>query len=745
MLDETLASAASSASCPTRAAIATELLAEGHALIQAACPLEGIEVLRRALALDPTSLQAHAALGQVLTDQGDLPGAFAVYEAALALDPDHYLMTLKRADLLVAAGFKAEALAAYDRALAIAPRLPAVLSNRGNVLRQLGRFEAALADHDEAVAGDPLDGGLWCNRAAVLGDLGHLDEALASYDRALACRPDHPVILTSRGFILGRLGRFKEALDLHERALALDPGYAVAWRNLAVTLNALKRFQEAAAAYLKALELKPGDPDILFGLANLFMLLERREAAYFLYERLVKVAPDFPFAQGLFFDARLLIGNWQDHDAHVARLEAGLDAARDVVLPFDAMTWNGDPARELALASAYVARHFPAQPALWRGERYGHERLRIAYVGHDFHEHVTPHLMAGVFESHDRARFETFAISQGQKRDQPMRRRLEGAFDHFLDLAHLTAGQVASLMRAHEIDIAIDLKGHTHASEWSVMAHRPAPLQVNFLAFPGTTGAPYLDYILADAFIIPEANRRFFSEKVVHLPISYQPNDRHRVISRVVPTRKAAGLPPTGFVFCSFNKSTKINPAIFDIWMRLLRAVEGSVLWLLAGGSVHADHMRCEAETRGVDANRLVFAPSVPPADHLARMRLADLFLDTLPFNAHTTASDALWAGLPLLTCAGRTFAARAGGSIVHAAGLPELVTHSLAAYEEVARALALDPARCAALKERLEHARSASPLFDTVRFTAAIERAFSMMQARHEAGLPPAHFSVPG
>jgi predicted O-linked N-acetylglucosamine transferase (SPINDLY family) len=347
--------------------------------------------------------------------------------------------------------------------------------------------------------------------------------------------------------------------------------------------------------------------------------------------------------------------------------------------------------------------------------------------------------MAGVFEHHKRLHFDTFAISFGPDDGSDMRRRLERAFDTFIDVSTKTDEQIATLLRAHSIDIAVDLKGFTQHSRPEIFAQRVAPIQVNYLGYPGTTGADYMDYIIADRIVIPEEHQRFYSEKVVYLPDSYQCNDSARAIAQDTPSRAALGLPEQGFVFCCFNANYKITPAVFDIWMRLLDRAEGSVLWLLQSNASAARHLRREAERRNIKADRLIFAPPLPLAEHLARLRAADLFLDTLPCGAHTTASDALWAGLPVLTELGDSFAGRVAASLLHAVGLPDLVTQSGKDYEAKAFTLATDRAALAAVRERLQHNRDRYPLFDTYRFTRYLDAAFKEMMQRHRRGEPPA------
>jgi predicted O-linked N-acetylglucosamine transferase (SPINDLY family) len=359
----------------------------------------------------------------------------------------------------------------------------------------------------------------------------------------------------------------------------------------------------------------------------------------------------------------------------------------------------------------------------------------VAYLSADFHDHATAYLMAEFFERHDSTRFETIAISFGPDRQDGMRQRLRQAFGQFIDVRGHSDAEVAQLLRSLEVDIAVDLKGYTQDCRTGILARRCAPVQVNYLGFPGTMGAPYIDYIVGDATVTPPGCERFYTEHIVRLPHSYQVNDRQRAIAAQTPTRQQQGLPDEGFVFACFNNNYKITPEVFGIWMRLLAQVQGSVLWLLADNDAAPAHLRSEAAARGIDSRRLVFAPRAPLPEHLARHRLADLFLDTLPYNAHTTASDALWAGLPVLTCLGASFAGRVAASLLRAAGLPELVATSLADYEALAFALATTPGRLAALRARLERSRLECPLFDTAAFVRSMERAYEEMVRRARAG----------
>lgn len=437
--------------------------------------------------------------------------------------------------------------------------------------------------------------------------------------------------------------------------------------------------------------------------------------------------------------------DWRDWDADCAHLIASVGAGKPVTQPFIFLAASSSAAVQLQCAQTWTATHFEATPPRWRGEQYRHERIRIAYLSADFRQHAASVLMAGMFESHDRSRFEVSAVSLGADDGSPMRKRMIGAFEHFIDAHALGDDAVADLIRSREIDIAVDLMGYTTTSRTGIFARRPAPVQAHYMGFAGSMGAPFLDYVIADRTVIPDTARAAYSEKVVTLPNSYFVNDSGRPIAERTFTRAELGLPERGFVFCCFNGSHQIAPDIFDRWMRILKQVNGSVLWLLADHPATIGNLMRETAARGVDPKRLVFARRIPPAEHLARHRAAGLFLDTLPYNAHTTACDALWAGLPVLTRIGETFAGRVAASVLGAIGLRELITETSADYERRAIALATDPVRLTAMRGRLAQNRLTMPLFDTRLFTRHMEAAFAAMHRRYQAGEPPDHISIRG
>lgn len=537
--------------------------------------------------------------------------------------------------------------------------------------------------------------------------------------------------------------RFAEAIADYDRVVALVPQFAEGWNNRANVLALLGRHEDAVSSYDRALLLKPGDPRTLNHRAITLFELKRYEAAAHDFADVLKADREFPYVKGNLLYSRLRCCDWQGLEEGRAGVIEDLRAGKRVLTPIQAAAIVSSSNDQLQCSRIWAAGQFPpAAEGLWQGERYRHERIRLAYFSADLHAHAIAFLMAGVFEAHDKGRFETIAFSFGPDDGSHMRQRLRGAFERFLDVRDKSDLEIGRIMREMEVDLTVDLGGHTQGrgrESWRCAA----PVQVHYLGFPGTLGASYVDYILADGIVIPREQAFAYSEKVVTLPESNQCIDRARHIAPATPPRAEAGLPETGFVFCSFNNSFKIGPEIFDLWMRLLRRVEGSVLWLLEDNAAAMQNLRREAERRGVAAGRLVFAPRDSLHRHLARHRLAHLALDTLPYGGHTTASDAVGAAGPVLTCMGNTFAGRVAASVLHAVGLAEMITHTLDDYEALAIKLALDVSVLSAIKNKLRDHRETHPLFNTTRMTRHLEAAYKHMSERSQRGEAPEGFAV--
>ncbi|MFT3778166.1 MAG: tetratricopeptide repeat protein [Ottowia sp.] len=666
-------------------------------------------------------------MGIALRELGRPQDALAHYERALAAQPDYTEALVNQGNALRDLRQPEAALASYARALAVQPAHPQALNNRALALRELGRLQEALASAQAALAARPDYAEAQLNLGRLLLDAGRPAEALAAADRALALRPGAADALTARGEALEDLQRPAEALACHDQALRAAPGQPDALAHRASALEALHRLEEAVQAYDDAITAaQPASAALLANAAGLLARLGRHAEAVARYRAALAADPAAPYAAGALLHSRLHLCDWAGHDRDVAAIEDSVAAGRLAATPFHLLGITQRPALLKRGAELFAQDQHPPRPplALPRAAPLPDGRLRLAYLSADLHDHATAHLMADLFEAHDRARFEVWAYAFGPRTDDAMQQRLRQAFDHFIDARAMSDPAVAAHMARAGIDIAIDLKGYTRDSRPDILAWRPAPVQVSYLGYPGTLGAPYIDAVLADAVLAPPGDEAHYTEQVVRLPGTYQANNAPRPPDAPPPTRAEAGLPEAGFVFCCFNNAWKITPPVFDAWMQALRAVPASVLWLLEDHEAAAGNLRREAAARGVDPARLVFAPRAAHGAHLARQPLADLFLDTLPYGAHTTASDALRQGVPVLTCHGDSFAGRVGASLLTALGLPELVAPDLAAYTDRAIALATQPERLRALRERLAGRVQSSGVFSPEHFRAGYEAA---------------------
>jgi predicted O-linked N-acetylglucosamine transferase (SPINDLY family) len=676
--------------------------------------------------------------------KGDLAEAEKLYCSYIERSSDNVEVLTLLGTLYAQRGNFEDAIRRLEQSLSIEHRQPFALNSLGNVLNSLGRYEDALQAFNRALALKQNHSTALNNRGTSLRALRRSQEALASIDKAIVANPEYPEAFNNRGLALHDLGRRLDALRSYDRAIMLRPEFPDALKNRGNVLRGLKRFDEALKSYNQAIALVP-DAGAYHGRSFALMELKRFDEALADIRKAVELDPHLPFALGQLLLIKTQLCDWEGMEETRQRVVSAIRSGARACAPFSILSVDCTPdirrrCAEIYVADRYPRRSLPDLKAKPRGETSG--RIRVAYLSADLHSHAVATLASGLFEQHDRTRFEVHAISFGQPDESPMRRRLEKAFEHFTDVSARSDLEVAELLRQRNIDIAVDLMGFTAGCRTGILSYRPAPVQVSYLGFPGTMGTNYIDYIIADSVVIPDEDRPFYSECVVHLPDSYQCNAPQRP-SLGTPGRTDAGLPSAGFVFCCFNACNKITPAIFDVWMRILQQTDGSVLWLIESNIAAKANLRREAEKRGIGPDRLVFAPVVGHADHLARHALADLFLDTLPYGAHTTASDALWTGLPVLTCLGDGFAGRVAASLLGAVGLSEIVTHSLAEYEQRATALAKDPAKVEQLKAKLISNRATHALFNTARFTRNLEAAYTRMMETHRRGQPPAAFAV--
>jgi protein O-GlcNAc transferase len=703
-----------------------------------------VEFVSQAIRSDKRNPAYFFSLGNGLQALGRLDDALAAFDTALTLKPDFVEALSNRGNALQGLERFDEALESYDKALFLKPSFAAASHNRGNALQKLSRFDEAVESYDNAVKLHPNYAEALYSRGNALQALKRYGDAVESYNRALALKPDFADAFYNSGNALQELKRFGEALASFDKALALKPDFAEALNNRGNALNELKRFDEALASYDKALALKPDYAEALNNRGNALNELKRFDEALASYDKALALKPDYAEAFGGVIWCVCTLCEWGRKAALAGEMIKRIVERRAIVPPFALLGCSGDPVLQLQCAKNHAAgRLLPLPQPLWTGAKWRHNKVRIAYLSADFREHPVAHLMAELFERHDRSRFEVIALSFGADDGSDMRKRLLSAFDRFVDVRGKSDKEAALVLHNLQADIAIDLMGHTNDSQPGILAHRPAPVQVNYLGYPGTTGTAFIDYIVADNIVAPFEHQAFYTEKIVHLPDCYQVNDSKRIIAKRTPTRQEAGLPEEGFVFCCFNQNWKITPEVFDVWMRLLNAIESSVLWLLRDNKSAERKLRHEAQARGVDPTRLVFADRSPSEDHLARHRLADLFLDTTPYNAHTTASDALRVGVPVVTQLGEAFAGRVAASLLNAIGLPELVTRGMTEYEALALRLAREPVLLEGYRNRLNTNRLTHPLFDTDRFRRNIETAYTQMWEIWQRGEQPRSFRV--
>jgi predicted O-linked N-acetylglucosamine transferase (SPINDLY family) len=697
----------------------------------------------RALTLKPDYAAAHNNRGGTLQELERYQDALTSYSRAIALKPDYVAAHNGRATAFLRIGRIERGLESAEKAISFRPDFAEAHNNRGIALQQLKRFDEAIASYDRAIALRPAYAEAHNNRGTAQRELGQLDEALASFDRALALKHDYAEAHNNRGGILRARRRFDEALASHDHAATLKPDFAEAHLNRGAVLHDLRRFDEALQSFQRALAANPQYVDAYRNQGLALRELGRPEEALASYERALELSPEDGFLQGVCRHVRMQICDWTERAADLERLSTAIDCGREVITPFATLSLFDSPRVQHKVASIWArAECRPARtlPSLRHYPK--HSKIRVGYFSADFRNHAVSALAAELFECHSRSEFELTAFALGPDVRDELRGRVQKAFDRFILVFEKEDEEIAALARSLEIDIAVDLGGYTQLARPLIFAHRAAPIQVSYLGYLGTMGAGFMDYLLADEVIVPPGRRRFYAEKIAYLP-SYQVNDSKRPVSDRAFTRAELGLPASGFVFCCFNASYKIAPETFHSWMRVLAAVPDGRLLVLGDNITTRQNLRREAVNCGIDPDRLVFSGRVAYGDYMARYRAADLFLDTHPYNAGTTASDALWMGLPVLTYAGEAFAARVAASILTAVGLPQLIASDRADYERLAIELANAPDRLQEIKRQLAAARGGAALFDTPRFARSLESLFRRMYERHHLGLLPEHLAL--
>ncbi len=701
-------------------------------------------MLKRILQIDSKNFLALHILGVVKASQSKFREAADYLARAARIQPNDASLQYNLAKALADSGNDKDALEHHKKAVTLDPNNPGGWINFGLSMYNLDRFEEAITHYNQALTLNPdyVEG--WINKGVALNELKRFDEALAHYDKALSLRPDYAEAWSNMGNTLKELKRYDEALAHYDKALSLKSDFVKAWSNKGIALNELKRFDEALAHYDKALSLQPDYAEAWFNIGGTLNELKRYDEAIAHFDRALELKPDIDWGNGVLLHAKMKICSWSDFQDSLEIFSKRVMENDRFVSPFTLLSLVDDALLHKKSSEIYVQSKYRFNTFLGSIPKLSaNQKIRIGYFSADFHNHATGYLMAELFELHDKNKFELVGFSFGPIANDDMRQRLKKSFDHFIEVNNKSDMEIAQLSRALNIDIAIDLKGFTQDLRTGIFAHRVAPIQVNYLGYPGTMGADYMDYIIADKTIIPVESQSYYSEKVVYLPDTYQVNDRKRLISEKQFTRQELGLPKTGFVFCCFNNNYKILPSTFEGWMRILKSVDGSVLWLFKDNNWVVENLRKEAQKQGIDGQRLVFADRLPLSEHLARHRQADLFLDTLPYNAHTTTSDALWTGLPVLTQMGQSFASRVAASLLSAIGLPELITSTQEEYEALAIELAMNPKKLSDIQLKLVNNRLTAPLFDTPLFTRNLEAAYIEMMERYHADLEPEHIFI--
>ena len=696
------------------------------------------EAFKKVTELNPAYAAGFNNLGVILEQQGKLDEAIGSYTKALAIESENAEAYFNMGNALKEQGKLDEAIGSYANALAIKPENAAAYFNMGNALKEQGKLDEAIEVYEKAIGLKPDHSLAYNNMGNALKEQGKLDEAIEAYTDALSIKPDHATAHNNMGNALRAQGKKDKAIGAYTKALAIKPDYADAYNNMGNALKEQGKLDEAIEAYTDALSIKP---DHVMAYNNIGDALQRQgklDEAIGAYEKALSIESHHVSARANKLYCLALVCDWSSLDIEKPRVEE-LGIVEDSILPFTMIPLEDAPDRHRLRSELYARETYPNRAlTLPEMPREKSNRLRIGYFSADFKEHPVAYLIAKVLEQHNRDKFEVFGYCLDGNPQTELRQRLINSFDYFADLNGLSDKDAALMARQDRLDIAIDLTGYTNGNRSGIFAYRAAPIQINYLGFPGTSGADYMDYIIADNYLIPDGSRHFYTEKPIYLPHTYMPTDNTRKFSKKPIDRGSLGLPEDAFIICCFNNNYKITSSEFDIWMRVLNKVENSILWLRSSNYWSEENIKKEAEKRKIDPDRIVFADRVPMDEHLTRQRFADLFVDTFNFNAHTTATEALWAGLPVVTKPGHGFAARVAGSLLNAVGLSELITDSENEYEALILNLATDKEKLSNIKKKLAANRLSEPLFDTEKYTIHLEDGYQKAYRRHFLGKDP-------
>jgi predicted O-linked N-acetylglucosamine transferase (SPINDLY family) len=693
------------------------------------------EAFKKVTELNPTYGTGFNNLGVMLEHQGKLDEAIHAYTKALGIEPENAEVYFNIGNALKEQGKLDEAIDSYAKALAIKPENAEVYFNIGNALKEQDKLDEAIEVYEKAISLKPDHALAHNNMGNALKEQGKLDEAIEAYTNALSIKPDHVDAHNNMGNALRKQGKLDKAIGAYTKALSIKPDHADAYNNMGNALEGQGKLDEAIEAYTDALSIKPEQSMAYYNIGDALLRQSKLDEAIDAFEKALSIEPNHAIARSKRLHCLALVCDWSSLDIEQPRFEE-LGIVEDSVQPFTMIPLEDAPERHRLRSELYAIETYPNRaltlPAMPRGKS---TRLRIGYFSADFTEHPVGYLIAKVLELHNRDKFEIFGYCLNGNSQTELRQRLINSFDYFADLNGLSDKDAALMARQDRLDIAIDLTGYTSGNRSGIFAYRAAPIQINYLGFPGTSGADYMDYIIADHFLIPDESQHFYTEKPIYLPHTYMPTDNTRKFSTNSIDRGSLGLPENAFIICCFNNNYKITSSEFNIWMRVLNKVENSILWIRSSNYWSEENIKKEADKRGIDPNRIVFAGMVPMDEHLTRQRFADLFVDTFNYNAHTTATEALWAGLPVVTKSGQGFAARVAGSLLNAVGLPELITDSENEYEALILNLATDKERLSRIKKKLAVNRLSEPLFDTEKYTIHLEAGYQKAHRRYFLG----------
>ncbi len=704
---------------------------------------KSIRSYKRYLKNSPQSAIGYYRLAMAYQSNKNLNEAIACFEKSISLDPEFSDAWCDLGVALFEAGRKSEALISYTKAVSLDPNFAEAFYNHGLALLKMDLGEDAIDYLKQAIALNSNFPPAYLTLGGAYSEIGNFFEAMKTFNFLISKYPQYVIGIAGKADLLFKMNRLNEALDLYNMTIAANPNVAEFYNNRGLVFSALKKFVSAVENFDSALVLKPHYVKALVNKGEALRGLRDFDAAFLSFEEALRLDPQFENLLGLYVHVKMQIANWHHFEENKKKIETGINQKKNISPPFSMLSIIDDPVIHLQAVLSYTESIKLDSKKKTDWVPSNNSRIRIGYFSADFHNHATSYLLAEMFELHDDSQFELIAFSFGPEIQDEMRQRLVPAFEKFIDVSNKSDTDISDMARALKLDIAIDLKGYTTDSRPHIFAHGCAPVQINFIGYPGTMASKSMDYIVADKILIPEDYQNFYTEKVIYLPDSYQPNDSKRKIGSQPAQRALYGLPEESFVFCCFNNTYKIVPSVFASWMRILKANDQSVLWLLDDNESATKNLKDEAFRNGIDPERLIFAGRCQLDEHLARHACADLFLDTLPYNAHTTASDALWMGLPVLTQLGASFASRVAASLLSAVGIPELITHNQEAYESLAVGLSVNQDELKIIKQRLADNKFKSRLFDMGLYVKHLEAAYVAVHERHISGLSPDHIFV--